>query len=175
MNEKTTVIILYMIVIVPMTLTFLHLYLPWAGKNISNIIIRLFSTQIGSFACFFPLILIDNKFEMMYIFLYASAVAILTSTFVTTLIKLNYPSSSELESFLKKEGFYFHLQKYSLYFYNKKEISTKDFLLTLVLMIPYPSIIWNNFNWHIIIYLIFVSFLPIYGLIIYWAKKYENT
>jgi hypothetical protein len=174
MNDKTTIIFSYLFVIVPITLLFLHLYLPWAGKKIDFLVIRLILLHFGMFLCFVPLLMIDKNINILYISLHAGAAFVLSSTFIFTLMKSKYSENPDLESFLKKEGFRFKLQEYSFLFYRKTEISIKEFITTVILMLPISSIFLNNFILHIIFYFFMVIFLPIYGLFLYWAKNLEN-
>ncbi len=174
MNNKIITLSFYLFVVIPMTLLFLHFYLPWAGKKIHSLINRLIFLHLGVFLCFSPLLLFDKKINIIYISLHASTVFVLISTFVITLMKSKYSKNFDLEPFIKKEGFRFKLQKYSYLFYRRAEISTKEYITTVILMLPIASFFWNNLILHIVFYCFIVVFFPIYGLFLYWAKNFEN-
>jgi hypothetical protein len=170
MSDKLTIAFLYLVAVIPATLVFLHMALPWLGKNIKHLPIRLAFIYLGIFLCFYPLILLNGTFQIMYIILHAGTVMVLTSTFVPTLIKKVYLNDTRINSFIVKEGLQFKIQRYSILFYNKKEILMPEFILTTVMMLPFISVFWNNLPIHIVIYCVFLSFLPLYGLLLFWSK-----
>ena len=183
MSHKTLTLIFYFVIIIPMTLSFLRFYLPWSGKSINNLSIRLIFLNIGMFTCFIPIYLVDHTFGFIYILLYISLVTIFSMVAVPSILRRVYSSNTvEVESFLKTNPDFFpkeksleyRMQKYAKLFYDKTEVSFSEYLLTLFIMTPIPSIIINQFFPHLLIYIFFIGFVPLINIVTFWSRL-ENS
>lgn len=179
MEHKTFVFILYLVAVLPATILFLHFYLPWAGKIINSLLVRLLFLNLGTFICFLPLYFVDKEFGFMYISLHIGVVGVLNMLGVPCVLRLVYPNNlSEVELFLetnsdfslKESGLRHRLQKYAKLFYKKAEISHSEYFFTCFFMVPFPSIILNELVSHLSIYLFFVAFIPLYYIATFYSK-----